>query len=231
MKNQDQPNFKLEMNQLNILEKISGVWSNKCNPEIPCFQITRYPDGYYKHIFLDDDGDVVSDPALLFINPQLHVLIPDNNQILIYDDHTDELIFDNKAFVRFDNSTEAVSHLRQGLADVLLAPDNQDEKEATEFNRKIILSWICGKWKPVDKDNIPNIHISKSIPMEYEIRFVYENHHKLLSTEAFTIQQDYEAFFFYLKDNCLEIIYFPAVDQIRVGATYYERVTIQQQEI
>lgn len=129
MKNQQESDFRHQAHHLGILEKISGLWSDKSTPQIPCFHIGRHVDEYYRHTFLDDNGQVNSESVLLFTNPQLQILIPDYNQIFTYNNQNDELFSEGKVFVRSEYIEKTESHLWKDLSNILLVPDDPTEKK------------------------------------------------------------------------------------------------------
>ena len=153
----------------------------------------------------------------------------ENMTVITYNPETEELLSGEITYISSKSIPETADQWREYLSDRLEESDDQQEKDTLEYNRRIILNWLCCEWMPVEKADVPNILILKNIPSEYEIRFLKEG--KSILPEAFPIEQDYEMFFFRLEHNCININYFPAVDQLLVGGTYYERVAVQRQEV
>lgn len=229
METKSESGLALQVAQLRLLQKISRIWSMKNEPDIPCFEIERNLDGTYSLYFLNDNEDVISEPYLILVGANLDILLPECSCVISYDPEAGELSSGDKVYIPFKSIPETAGEWREHLAGRLEEPDDAEQKKSLEYNRRVILSWLCCEWMPEHKDDVPNILISRSIPSEYEMRFLREG--KSVLPEAFLIEQDYEMFYFRLEDNCIDISYFPAVDQILVGGTYYTRVAMERQEI
>lgn len=221
--------LELQIKQLQLLHKISCIWTAKSKPDIPCFEIGMGPDGTYNLTFLNDMKKIISEPYLLFIDEKLNITLAENMTVITYNFETGELLSGDIAYVPAISIIETADQWREYLSIRLEEADDQVEKDTLEYNRRIILSWLCCEWMPEGKSDVPNLLISKNIPTEYEIRFLKDG--KSILPEAFTIEQEYEMFFFRLEDNCININYLPAVDQLLVGGTYYVRVAVQRQEL
>lgn len=215
--------FGLLAEQLRLLHRVGHTWALKNEPDIPCFDIDMECDGSYGLTFMNDKLEAISDTYLLLVDDNLDLLLPECQCKISYNPKTGELLSGDLAYIPVKCIPETAEQWLEELA------DNPEEKETLEYNRRIVLMWICSEWIPERKDNVPNILISRSIPSEFELRFLKEG--KSIVPEAFVIEQDYEAFYFRLDSICINIKYFPSVDQLLVGGTYYSRAAVQQQEI
>ncbi len=219
--------LELQVEQFRMLHRLSRIWAAKSEPDIPCFEIERECDGSYSLSFMDCKEEIISEPYPVLADKDMNLVLPGSSCVISYNPETGELSSGNTVYIPFKSRIEAEEEWREQLADRLTEPDGPQEKESLEYNRRIILGWICCEWMPENKSDVPNILISRSIPREYEVRFLKEG--KPVLPEACLIRQDYEAFFFELECSRIDITYFPAVDQILVGGTYYTRAAVERQ--
>lgn len=221
--------LELQVEQFRMLHRISRIWAAKSEPDIPCFEIEMECDGSYSLSFMDSREEVISEPYHVLADKDMNIVLPGNRCVIGYNPQTGELSSGDTVYIPFKSRIETEEEWREQLADRLGEPDDPKEKESLEYNRRIILGWICCEWMPENKSDVPNILISRSIPSEYEVRFLKGG--KTVLPEACLVRQDYEAFFFELECTRVDIAYFPAVDRILVGGTYYTRAAIERQAI
>lgn len=221
--------LELQIKQFRLLHEVSRIWSSKAEPGVSCFEIERESDGTYSLTFLNDKQDAISDSYLIVADHDLNIILPECSRMITYNPQTGELSSADKVYIPAKSTLQTAEEWREHLAGRLEEADDLQAKETLEYNRRIILNWICCEWTPESKEGVPNILISRSIPSEYEVRFLKEG--KSILPESYLIGQDYQAFFFLLNDDRIDITYFPAVDLILVGGTYYQRVAIQRQEV
>lgn len=229
MKKEKESALELQIKQFRLLDKVCRIWALKSDPGVPCFEIDRDCDGTYSLSFMGDKEDIISHPYLIASDENLNIVLLENSSRIGYDPQTGELLSGDKAYIPFKSMFKTAKEWREHLAGILEKPDDPEEKKTLEYNRRIILNWICCEWIPESKKDVPNILISRSIPSEYELRFLKEGH--MILPEACLIEQDYEAFFFCIDDYRIDITYFPGVDQILVGGTYYERAAVEKQQV
>lgn len=221
--------LELQIKQFRLLHQVSRIWYSKAEPHVSCFEIEREPDGTYSLTFLNDKQEAISDPYQIVADHDLNIIVPDCSCIITYNLQTGELSSADKIYIPDKSILQTAEEWREHLAGRLEEADDLQAKETLEYNRRIILNWICCEWTPQSKEGVPNILISRSIPSEYELRFLKEG--KSILPESYLIEQDYQTFFFFLNDDRIDITYFPAVDMLLVAGTYYQRAATQRQEV